>query len=93
MTGESYRKRGGIGPSVCHLCLRDEESIKHLFAECEEALDIWKGVCNQLKIKCSWKHLTVDENLKAWFLLHPKEIAVPFIVLWGIWLHQNKILF
>jgi len=28
------RLRGGIGPSICHLCLINEESIQHLVVDC-----------------------------------------------------------
>jgi len=93
MTGNNYRRRGGIGPSVCHLCLNDEESVNHLFAECGVTLYIWEGVCSLLKLECSWKSSSVEENLKVWFHLNPRDTSVPFLVVWGIWLHRNKIFF
>ena len=31
LTGENYRRRGGVGPSVCTLCQKNEETTLHLF--------------------------------------------------------------
>jgi hypothetical protein len=50
LTGKNYMLRGGVGPSVCIFCLRDEETTKHLFVHCEVTQCIWKEVCAQLRI-------------------------------------------
>jgi len=61
--------------------------------DCGIAQDIWIGVCHYLKIDSSWYSIPLEENLKLWFLSKPKDNFVPFMVLWGIWLHINNVLF
>jgi len=46
LTGENFRIRGGIGPSVCPLCLQAEETIQHLVVDCDISREIWKEVCS-----------------------------------------------
>jgi len=50
-------------------------------------------VCSRLKLECSWLSISLEENLKLWFLSKPKQKFVPFMVLWGIWLYRNNVLF
>lgn len=50
LTREEYRKRGGIGPSVCLLCLNSEETVQHLFVECPIAQELWFSICRSLKL-------------------------------------------
>lgn len=78
LIGDNYRIKGGIGPSVCILCLQDDESIQHIFVECEITQEIWRGVCIQLKLECSRLLISLEENLKLWFLSKPKEKICSF---------------
>jgi hypothetical protein len=71
LTGVNYQKRGGIGPSVCNLYLKNEESIVHLFVDCPKTQNIWAEVIKFLKIDSDWKWPTIDENLKHWFFQFP----------------------
>jgi hypothetical protein len=41
LIGVNYQKRGGIGPTVCNLCLMNEETTTHLFVECPKTQKIW----------------------------------------------------
>jgi hypothetical protein len=93
LSGVNFRKRGGIGPSVCSLCLRDEETTTHLFVDCNTTQNIWKDVMNYLKMSGAWSCSSIDENLKLWFIQYPKMRHIPFLVIWGIWKYRNKILF
>ena len=93
LTGDNYRRRGGIGPSVCLLCLHYEETIQHIFVTCEETQEIWRCVCNLFKLECTWNNPSLEVNMKRWFLSKPKATPVPFMVLWGIWLHRNNVIF
>jgi hypothetical protein len=86
-------KRGGIGPSVCPLCLNNEESTEHLLISCEVSQHIWQEVYGLLKISISWSKMNMSENILQWFLTFPHHRVVPFVVLWRIWCYRNKILF
>lgn len=93
MTGENFEKRGGIGPSVCYLCLKDEESTQHLLLNCEVALFVLMEVCIHLKIQAPSICMNVSDFLKQWFISIPKPKKVPFFVLWEIWKYRNRIIF
>jgi hypothetical protein len=49
LTGANFRKRGGIGRVVCSLCLKDDETIDHIFIRCEYTQYIWKETLSSLK--------------------------------------------
>jgi hypothetical protein len=93
LTGTNYQKRGGIGPTTCNLCLKNEETTTHLFVGCPITQKIWTEILNFLKIDSNWNYPSVEENLKNWFLQFPKLRHIPFLVCWGIWKFRNKIMF
>jgi hypothetical protein len=93
LTGVNYQKRGGIGPLVCNLCLKNEETTTHLFVECQKTQNIWSKVIKTLRIDSDWKCTTIEENLRHWFFKLPKLRHIPFLVFWGIWKFRNKIMF
>lgn len=93
LTGEKYRKRGGIGPSVCLLCLNSEETVQHLFVECPIAQELWFLICRSLKLNQNWQLRSLEDNLKQWLLGNPNSASVPFFVTWGLQLFRNSILF
>jgi hypothetical protein len=90
LTGANYRRRGGIGPSTCSLCLRDEETTSHLFVHCEVSQSIWKDILIYLKILEAWSCSSLEDNILQWFTTYPKLQHVPFLVLWGIWKYRIK---
>jgi len=54
LTRENYKLHGGIGPSVCHLCLRNDNTTQHIQVDCEISKYIWKEVCSLLKLHDIW---------------------------------------
>jgi hypothetical protein len=48
LTGANYKKRGGIGPVVCSICLQDDETTEHLLIHCEVTKNIWKEILKAL---------------------------------------------
>jgi hypothetical protein len=62
LTGENFRRRGGIGPTACSLCLQDEETTQHLMVSCEITQQIWKEVCGLLKLNGNWNLLSLKDN-------------------------------
>jgi len=61
--GANYRKRGGIGPAACNLCLQDDETTQHLLIHCKYTQLIWKEILNSLNITDAWNHITLEGNL------------------------------
>jgi hypothetical protein len=33
-TWDILQKKGWVGPDICHLCYKDDETMKHLFIKC-----------------------------------------------------------
>jgi ribonuclease HI len=93
LTGANYRKRGGIGPVVCSLCLKDDETIDHLLIHCEYTQLIWKEILNSLSFQMPGIILLWKVILLQWFTNYPKMRYIPFLVCWRIWKYRNKILF
>jgi len=93
LTGINYQKRGGINPSVCALCLKEEESATHLFVDCQTTQFIWDNILTSFGIDSDWKRATIEENLKHWFLKLANLRHIPFLIMWEIWKYRNKILF
>ena len=93
LIGFNYQKRGGIGPSACTLCLKDEESVTHLFINCQCTQLIWVNALTTLRIDNDWKSPTIEENLKCWFFKFPNSRHIPFLIMWDIWKYRNKLLF
>jgi len=73
---QNYGLRGGIGPSVCHLCLRNDENTQHFLVNCEISIYIWKEVCSLLKLHDIWVSPPIVDNLKSGFLVYPRHIMV-----------------
>jgi hypothetical protein len=38
---ENLKKRGFIGPSTCHLCEENDETMNHLMDECPYTTEVW----------------------------------------------------
>jgi ribonuclease HI len=93
LTGINFQKRGGIGPSVCTLCLKAEESVTHLFVDCQITQMIWGQILTSLRIDFEWNKDTIEENLKFWFLKLPNHKHIPLLLMWEIWKFRNRILF
>jgi hypothetical protein len=93
LTCVNYQRRGGIGPTTCNLCLNDEDSTDHLFIHCVISKFIWKEVFSYLMIYDEWGEKGLEDNLLKWFIKYPRLRHIPFLVIWGIWKYQNKMLF
>jgi hypothetical protein len=55
LTWENLIKRGLIGPSRCVICGENEETLNHLFVECQFTKDIWTLILKELKLNRLWE--------------------------------------
>jgi hypothetical protein len=55
ITWENLAKRGLIGPSRCILCGEKEETMNHLFFECQLSKYIWSLIVKEVKIDNCWE--------------------------------------
>jgi len=54
LTGDNYQKRGGIGPSICPLCMKNDETVCHMLIYCTVFQSIWEEVLMLLKFPGTW---------------------------------------
>jgi hypothetical protein len=82
LTGVNFQKRGGIGPTACNLCLKNEETTTHLFVECPITQKIWIEITKFLKIENLEFHFCGGESEKL-VLTISKTQTHPFSGLLG----------
>ena len=93
LTGENYKKRGGIDHVACSLCLQDDETTDHLLISCVVTQKFWKETLKSLNIADTWMLSTLEKNLLHSFIKYPRLRCIPFLVSWRIWRYRNKVLF
>jgi hypothetical protein len=65
LTWDNLWKRGFIGPSVCHLCLQQEESMEHLLNQCSFSAEIWDQVA-QIMRKTNRARDNIINTIENW---------------------------
>ncbi|XP_020599702.1 uncharacterized protein LOC110039090 [Phalaenopsis equestris] len=88
-TDDILKLKGLRGPSKCRLCLHEEESLPHLFFECNFVQLVWHQLLSHLNIEN--KLFTWDKITICWHTWHKRNYAsIPLIVAWFIWMERNK---
>ena len=68
LTWDQISKRGTKGPRVCCLCMmEEEETIGHLFYNCNHSKHVWKGLSKEFQMEMFWEVGGIEENLKIQF--------------------------
>ena len=99
MVRTALHKRISQIPSICPNCLKEEETLEHLFLLCPLARAIWFG--SELSLRVDY---IITQKVKDWigeWLSKPelqKEKAFWFYGqlvcnLWCIWIHRNEVIF
>ncbi|XP_058742102.1 uncharacterized protein LOC131614547 [Vicia villosa] len=86
------------GDSFCVLCDSEEETLMHLFSECEMTLSIWRRVFMWLGVG---EFLSFEEFLEFFYncakIGCPSKRAMVAVVwlatIWTVWLKRNAIIF
>ena len=99
MTWENLGRRGMLGPSVCVMCLKAEETTSHLLQVCEWDKEVWKKgitllgkpILEELPIQNlidNWSEKAFQNSIlnRIWELL-------PCFVVWEIWKEWNSQIF
>lgn len=103
LTGENLAKRGILGPHRCPLCCSEEETIEHLFIECDYACQMWKLILDPLGAQTP-QNQKIHQTFVTWQNRYPiplsrkkgwKKIcmAIPKYICWKIWLARNQCIF
>lgn len=103
LTLDSLQKRGIAGPSLCPNCQDDEETIQHLFISYPFAISCWNGISPSDTLTWNPQH-SIGELLNNWKKGYPRQHkknniekrvwnAIPYTLLWKIWLTRNHKIF
>jgi hypothetical protein len=103
LTTENLKKHGVEGPSRCVLCKKREETLTHLFTECDFTQEVWRILLlglvdpplmptNITKAYDAW-HKRYSGSFTRKPLLKRVWAILPFYVNWKIWLARNKEIF
>ena len=99
LTWENLCKRGFQGPSMCVLCMHNEECVSHLFFLCPFSREIWHRWWEAWGHGCFHANSLVEfwESLgrppaKTSFL-QVAWLVGPVFILWNLWLERNRRIF
>lgn len=103
LTAENLKKRGIAGPSRCPNCQDAEESIQHLFISCPFVVSCWSSI-NPSAVLIWNSQQAIGEALNNWKRSYPWQSmkhnlaktvwdALPFAILWRIWIARNNMIF
>eukprot|EP00253_Pinus_taeda_P007598 PITA_07598 len=99
LTWDNLRKRNFIGPSICFICKKEEETIEHLWYHCPLAYKLWQKInfCCQREAGVNGD---ITATIRNWDP-HPYQSKllnflwklIPGFVTWTIWKERNRRIF
>jgi hypothetical protein len=93
LTWDNLIKRGFLGPSICVLCKKSEETVLHLFGECSFINGIWQTITKELKLVNSWQGGQIEVSLQNWLRVKENWKEIPCFICWEVWKHRNLLFF
>jgi hypothetical protein len=93
LTWENLQKRGWIGPSICPLCLLEEETGLHLFVHCSFAQNLWQLITANYSLNTNWCGNSISGCFDTWTKQEKYFVFLPSLVCWYIWLERNSCIF
>eukprot|EP00253_Pinus_taeda_P006425 PITA_06425 len=99
LTCDNLCKKGFEGPSRCHMCLKEQESLNHIFNTCEWASQLWgwmEGILTSSDRQIDSIHSTIL-NWRTYFSGTQRVNSIwksaPGFLLWSIWKERNRRIF
>eukprot|EP00253_Pinus_taeda_P002079 PITA_02079 len=99
LTWDKLRRRNYQGPSYCHNCEHNEETLQQLLDACPLANQLWEKASFRCQRQCR-KENDIINSLRQWpqrpyksELLNRLWNILPGLILWSIWKERNKIIF
>ena len=94
-TWDVLQKRSFQGPGWCVMCKRELETTHHLFYTCCFSSEVWRVVSTLVGFNCQWEGDSIGAAWDSWWRRTPQKHLkiLPLLVIWGIWLAQNKAIF
>jgi len=56
LTTDNFMRRGGMGPNVYVLYLKEEKIVQHLMVECPFTTEVWESLKAELRLSRPWAH-------------------------------------
>jgi hypothetical protein len=66
-TWDILKKRNKQGPSICIMCISEDENISHLFIKCPFAQQISSDIVQWYGFPNLWQGLNIEDCLRIWF--------------------------
>ena len=102
-TNDRLQRRGWPNIYFCQLCVRNLESVHHLFWCCPTALAVWSSVgsqgnCSSLIPSDSWKTSTSVQIMQRMVEAAPAAFrkgakTIVLLTCWAIWSERNSCTF
>ena len=69
--------------------------MMHLFLQCPYIKEVWGECSKAFGIPCIWEGLSILQAWENWRRTVSQELmtALPLLVIWGVWLAQNNLIF
>jgi hypothetical protein len=93
LTWDNLQHKGWIGPNICHLCLKERETVIHLFIDCAFTKKVWERGKRELSFTSIWEGSTLVDCYDSWHLQNTIYTTLPSIISWYVWLERNKVIF
>jgi ribonuclease HI len=88
-TWDNLQRKGWVGPNICQLCYRDEETTNHLFTQCNFTRLVWDKIVLDNNINTVWNGTSISACFEHWTSSEHNYKLLPPLVNWFIWLARN----
>jgi hypothetical protein len=99
LTWDNLQRQGFIGPSICHLCYQQEETMEHLLNNCILSEEIWNQA-TQLMRRTKRVKDSIMSTIRGWGtdsykipILNRTWQLLPGFIVWQLWKERNKRIF
>ncbi len=84
-----------VGPSMCPLYKANNEDVDHLFVICSYMVHGSYHASHLQGQHFIWHGIDFNETMKNWIqnLAYKSFLSLPMILIWGIWLARNQVIF
>ena len=96
LTWDNLQRRGWIGPSVCALCLTDQDCTGNLFGFFPVWLNLLLILSEQYHLEPTIQSVSLVDLLGKWIDSFSKYnicCYLPFFTMWVLWNARNKSIF
>jgi hypothetical protein len=90
---ENLQIRGWEGPNRCILCKQYNDSINHIFLQCNFIRSVWHHISLALNLATPWTGPNVPLCFRNWLGANKNHSLLPVHLCWHVWNARNTTLF